>query len=85
MCSFRRSLHKLRELIESIRRSEAIALEDDFDFEILEFVEWMAIAISAFFKFGHSLGARFDLWHGFFPPFEAFRWRWIGENVGLSG
>jgi hypothetical protein len=85
MGSFRRSLHKLREVIERIRRSEAIPLKDDFDFEILEFVEWMAIAIGAFLKFGHSLGPGFDLWHGFFPPFEGFRWRWIGENGVLSG
>src|SRR5262249_1834951 len=54
--SFRRSLHVLGKVLKGIHRREAIALEDYLDFEVLESIEWMAIAIFAFLDFGYWLG-----------------------------
>src|SRR5262249_42050050 len=50
---FRRLLHVLGKLLKRLHRREAIALEDYLDFEVLESVEGMAIAVFAFFDFGY--------------------------------
>ena len=46
--ALRRALHQLGKLIEAVHGRESVTVQDDLAFEILQLVEWMAVAVSAF-------------------------------------
>ena len=62
---FRGSLHQPGELVEAVDRCEAVALQDELGFDVLNVVERVAVAISSLSNVGHTIRARLPMERAF--------------------